>query len=194
MPKNHELFVDESDLGLLRERNPEFLGKLFLEVNPYLLKVCGANGFFREKAEDLVHQTWEVFFSGIEKFKAQSKISTYLCGILYHKMQETWRKDGKTVFEEDLEKVVESSFAIKGWWNRESHPPQKLLELKQAGIHIQECLEGLTPQQKMAFLLREVEDEVPEEICTALEVEVSHLRVILFRAKEKLRKCLEGKV
>ena len=74
------------------------------------------------------------------------------------------------------------------------HDPQKILELKQVGSFISDCLDGLSEQQKAAFVMREVEEENSEAICNVLGVNVSHLRVLLFRAKDKLRKCLEGRV
>ena len=41
--------------------------------------------------------------------------------------------------------------------------------------------------------MREVEEEDSTQICNVLSVSVTNLRVLLFRAKDKLRKCIEGK-
>jgi DNA-directed RNA polymerase specialized sigma24 family protein len=46
----------------------------------------------------------------------------------------------------------------------------------------------------MAFFLKEVEGHVSEEICNILEVSNTNLGVLLFRAKNKLRECIERKV
>ncbi len=48
--------------------------------------------------------------------------------------------------------------------------------------------------QRMAFFLKEVEGHVSEEICNILEVSNTNLGVLLFRAKNKLRECIERKV
>jgi RNA polymerase sigma-70 factor (ECF subfamily) len=46
----------------------------------------------------------------------------------------------------------------------------------------------------MAFWLREVDDAPSEEICNALEVSATNLGVLMFRARNRLRECLESKL
>jgi RNA polymerase sigma-70 factor (ECF subfamily) len=185
--------IDETTLILLKNRDRIFLEALFREVNPYLGRVCAANQIYRENADEVIHQTWEKFFTNIEQFEARSKIRTFICGILFNKIREYRRAEGKTIYEDDSEKVMSNSFSPDGWWKVAPHSPQKILELKQSGDFIKECMEGLTEQQKAAFFMREIDDDSADSICGVLDVSMTHLRVILFRAKDKLRKCLEGK-
>jgi RNA polymerase sigma-70 factor (ECF subfamily) len=185
--------IDENTLALLKNRDRAFLEALFREVNPYLGRVCAANQIYLENADEVIHQTWEKFFTNIEQFEARSKIRTFICGILFNKIREYRRAEGKTIYEDDSEKVIGNAFTQDGWWKVAPPSPQKILELKQAGDFIKECMEGLTEQQRAAFFMREVEDDAADSICSALQVNMAHLRVILFRAKDKLRKCLEGK-
>ena len=187
-------FIDEKKLSLLINRDPAYLELLFIEINPYLSRICTANAIYKEKAEEVIHQTWERFFINIEKFEGRSQIRTFICGILFNKIREYRRELGKTQYEDDSEKVFGNAFTVEGWWKIDPPSPQKLIELKQIGVSIQDCLEGLSEQQKTAFIMREVEEESSDEICNFLNISVSNLRVILFRAKDKLKKCLEGKV
>ncbi len=48
-------------------------------------------------------------------------------------------------------------------------------------------------QQRMAFVLREVEDLSTVEICKILDVTRTNLGVLLYRARNRLRECLESK-
>lgn len=178
----------------MTERDPKFLEQLFIEINPYLMRVCVANSIRDEKAEEVIHRTWETFFSKLENFEGRAQIRTYICGILFNKIREFRREQGRTVYEEDSEKIFEQAFTSDGWWTRSPHNPHRLFELSQATSLIEECLDGLSEQQKTAFVMKEVEEENSEEICNILGVNVTHLRVLLFRAKDKLRMCLEGKV
>lgn len=187
------LFSDDVKTRL-DQREPEILKQLFSEVNPYLLRVCSANGFHKEHAEEVIYETWSVFFENVTKFEGRSNIRTFVCGILFNKIREYRRKQGKHSFSEDSEQVFKQTFTTDGWWNNESKDPHKLTELKQASEFVAECLDGLTEQQKSAFVLREVENESSEEICNTLGVNVTHLRVLIYRAKDKLRQCLEGKI
>lgn len=192
-PLDQEFLAGSIRKSLL-ERDPEFLRALFVEVNPFLSRVCTANGFFKEDLNDLVHQTWEAFFSNLDQFEGRSQIRTYVCGILFNKIREYRRSKQRLVLEEDCESFMNSAFTQDGWWKVAPPDPARWSELKQSGKFIEECMEGLSEQQRAAFILTEVEEEQSDEICKALAVKVSHLRVLLFRAKEKLRKCLEGKV
>ncbi len=45
----------------------------------------------------------------------------------------------------------------------------------------------------MAFILREVQEFESKEICKILEVTVTNLGVLLYRARNRLRECLEAK-
>lgn len=186
-------YIDDQTLLLLRNRDADFLKKLFCEVNPFLARVCIANAIYDESSDDIIHQTWETFFTNLEKFEGRSQIRTFICGILFNKIREYRRALGRTIYEEDSEKVMSQAFTSDGWWAIEPQNPQRLMELRQAGEFIEECLEGLSEQQKAAFVMKEVDEENSEEICHVLGVNVSHLRVLLFRAKDKLRKCLEGR-
>lgn len=182
------------DLSKLKARDAETLRLLFEEVNPYLMKVCFSQRVPVGEVSELVHQAWEQFFLNIEKFEGRSSVRTFICGILINKIREHRRQTQRVLLEEDAEKVLEGSFSQEGWWNVQSHNPFRLAELKEASAFVKECLEGLTPQQSTAFVLKEIEEENSEDICNVLGVSLSHLRVLLFRAKDKLRKCLEGKV
>ena len=192
--KTDELFLDEKTMALLRSRDQQFLGDLFTQTNPFLLRVCRSSGIRDENAEEVIHATWERFFTNLEKFEGRSQIRTFLCGILFNKIREHRRAEGRTVYEEDSEQVVNSAFTTDGWWKVAPHDPLKLAEIREAGQFIKDCMEGLSEQQKAAFVMREVDEDDSDDICNVLGVNVSHLRVLIFRAKDKLRQCLEGKV
>jgi RNA polymerase sigma-70 factor (ECF subfamily) len=188
-----ERLLDDDVLKLLRVRDSKFLETLFLEINPYLSRICLANRIDSDKVADLLHRTWETFFSNFEKFEARSQIRTFICGILFNKIREHRRDQKRYVLEEDSQTFMDNAFTADGWWKVEPANPYKLFESRQTAAHIKECLEGLTEQQMQAFVMKEVDEDDSQNICNALEISVSYLRVLLFRAKGKLRACLEGR-
>ena len=58
---------------------------------------------------------------------------------------------------------------------------------------LDDCLEALADRRRSAFVLREVEELPTDEICKILEVTPNNLGVLLFRARNGLRECLEAK-
>jgi RNA polymerase sigma-70 factor (ECF subfamily) len=194
LAKTSEKFIDQDTLALLKNRDREFLEELFREVNPYLSRVCMANGISQDDVKELIQQTWEKFFSNLEKFEGRSQIRTFICGILFNKIREHRRMQKRFVLEEDSQKFMDDAFTADGWWRVAPSDPYRITELKQSAELIRECFDGLTEQQMTAFVMKEIEEENSEDVCNVLGVNVSHLRVLIFRAKDKLRKCLEGKV
>ncbi len=59
------------------------------------------------------------------------------------------------------------------------------------GIH--GCLDRVPTNQRMAFVLREIEGMDAQEICNILEVTRTNLGVLLHRVRNRLRECLEAK-
>jgi RNA polymerase sigma-70 factor (ECF subfamily) len=58
---------------------------------------------------------------------------------------------------------------------------------------VQDCLETVPRAQRIAFYLREVEEMQTKEICKKMAVSGTNLGVMLFRARNRLRECLEKK-
>lgn len=186
--------VSKADLEQLRKRDPATLEEAFKKITPVLIRVLAANGIYKETAEDLVNQTWERFFTNLDDFEGRSSLQTFVCGILINKIREHRRASGRFIAEDDSEGAMDRAFAEDGHWNAGGVDAAGLIYSKQLSRLIGDCMEGLTEQQKAAFVLKEVHQDESEEICNVLGVTASHLRVLIFRAKEKLRQCLEGKL
>jgi RNA polymerase sigma-70 factor (ECF subfamily) len=71
-------------------------------------------------------------------------------------------------------------------------PEEETLALELSEL-IRDCSASLSQSQRAAFHLKEVERESTASICNILGVSETHLGVLLFRARNKLRECLEKK-
>ena len=88
---------------------------------------------------------------------------------------------------------MEQRFDSAGAWAR---PPQAIdaaLQGTEVRERIEGCMEPLPLRQRMAFQLRDVEGLSSPEISEMLEVTSSNMGVLLFRARNRLRECLETK-
>lgn len=186
--------MKEDDLNLLKKRDPQFLDKLFRETNPYLVKMLGARQIYSTDAEEIVCQTWHTLFEKIDSFEGRSEIRTYLGGILLNKIREFRRASDRIINEEDPDVIMSNVFTPEGWWKQEPEDPQALFDHKEVGSLIEKCLQGLSPDQKDAFMMKEHEDKETSEICKILGISTTNLGVLIFRAKEKLRKCMSGQL
>ncbi len=88
---------------------------------------------------------------------------------------------------------MESRFALDGSWQRPPRPLDRELQDAEIRDAIDECLDLVSTQQRMAFVLRELEGLTTEEICKILDVSRTNLGVLLYRSRNRLRECLETK-
>lgn len=175
----------------LRARKPEALTALVDENLPKLLGGALAIGLSREDAEEAVQDTFVAFLSGLERFEGRSSLSTYLFGIMYHKASHIRAKGRREQGTDDIEAVVDARFGKDGMWSRAPRGPEAEALDAEVRRWVEICADDLSDSQRAAFFLKEVEGESPEAVCNALGVSGTNLRVILHRARLKLRECLE---
>lgn len=154
-------------------------------------------------AEDLVQETLISALQGLARFKGASSIRTWLVGILKHKIIDHFRKSSKEISSSDLTPLTNESEeeaidrlggeadphgAVKPW--RET--PDNLLDNKEFMRAFRQCLAGLPDAFRSAFSLRELDGLKTDEICKILDITPTNLWVILHRARNRLRSCLNA--
>jgi RNA polymerase sigma factor (sigma-70 family) len=177
----------------IRSGDPEAQRTVVEAYLPQILRASQAAGLDGATAEDVAQTTFLTFFQKAGTFEGRSQVRTWLFGILYRKIQEARRRGWREMPTDEIEAIVDRRFEERGNW---ANPPQdieKILEGAEVREAIDGCLEGVPTQQRMAFVLREVEGLVSEEICKVLSVTRTNLGVLMFRARNRLRECLEAR-
>jgi RNA polymerase sigma-70 factor (ECF subfamily) len=153
----------------------------------------------RSTAEDLVQETFLAALKGRGSFSGNSSESTWLVGILKHKIADHFRGQAREspLEDNDLREQPDSSpFDGSGhWMNGPTNwggNPADLYREKKFLDQLTKCLSGLSPNHANAFTLREIEGADTGEICKVLNVTETNLWVILHRARMLLRRCLEA--
>lgn len=152
----------------------------------------------KELAEDLVQETFLSAFKSQESFEGRSSVYTWLVRILKNKIIDHIRKQ-KRKTEVSYEEVncpeknnLLNSFGIwkvqLGEWAAD---PGQLLDKKGFQVQIQKCLEAIPDKYREAFVLRTVDDLDAEEVCELLGITSNNLWVIMYRARMRLRECLD---
>lgn len=150
-------------------------------------------------AEDLVQDTFISALEGLDTFKGDSSVRTWLIGILKHKILDQFRKSSREIVSADLEalegETQDETFNRLEQWRRAPSSwregPDKLLENKEFWKVFIHCFEGLPESFRRAFALRELDGLKTEEVCKILEVTATNLWVMLHRARARLRNCLD---
>lgn len=184
----------DSDLAArIRERDRQVLAAV---VDAYLDQVVRAGrgaGLDQHQAEEVAQNTFATFIETAPRFEGRSHVRTWIFGIFYRKIQEARRGFAKDGRMDDIDSVFESRFDDQRSWSHPPRGPADDLFAKEALREIGGCLEALPDRQRMAFVLREVEGFSTGEICKILEASATNIGVMLFRARSRLRECLESK-
>jgi len=180
-------------LTSLQAQDRDAIQKVVHEFLPQILRAARGAGLQETEADDVTQQVFLTFIETLPRFEGRSHVRTWLFGILYHKLRETRRGFQKRDKHDDIEDVVEKRFDRHGMWQNPPRESDDDLWDRQIRQHLEECLETVPERHRLAFVLKEVEGLATKEICNALEVTGTNLGVILYRARNRLRECLEGR-
>lgn len=183
---------DAARTAAIRRRDPAVLTAVVRETLPGLLRAARAAGLDPAAAEDAAQEALLVFVHRAEDFDGRASVAAWLHGILVRKVQEQRRVVRRELEQDPIDEVMESRFRADGRWSRPPAGPDGEVLLGELRARIDDCLEGVPERQRLAFTLREVEGFGTEEICKILEVTANNLGVLLFRARNRLRECLEA--
>jgi RNA polymerase sigma-70 factor (ECF subfamily) len=152
-------------------------------------------------AEDLLQETLLAGIQAITKFSGQSSVSTWLTGILKHKIIDHFRKNRhelQSLNDFELgEDLTNNQFDQQGHWQInlvEWKTPDRHLNDQQFWQVFYQCLDRLPKKMADLLLLRTMEGVSSKDCCQVLGFETTNqLWVTLSRTRMKLRQCLDVK-
>lgn len=151
------------------------------------------------QAEDAVQEALLAVLEKPHNFAGQSSLRTYVTGILKYKIIDALRAAGKekqlpTEDDESEADLIDSLFKKNGHTvdtARAWGEPDATLEQKDFFRILEICLEKLPAKTARVFMMREWLELETEEICKELDLTTSNLWVLLYRARLRLRECLD---
>ena len=148
-----------------------------------------------EVAEELVQSAFFAALKSQNSFAGKSSEKTWLFGILKHKTMDHFRNSKKNISvdltaEENLIYFDASVHMVSkpGNWNIN---PEEAAENSELARVLAKCLNGLPEKFHRVFVLKEIDGMSSEEICNEFDIKPTNLWVILHRARNQLKLCLE---
>lgn len=203
----HAVSVDDAQLvEALRAGDERVFEQLTREYHAPLMRVAQIYVTSRSVAEEVVQETWLGVLRGIGRFEARSSLKTWIFRILTNIAKTRAQREGRTLPFSVLERpdtvpepaVGPERFLPPGherwpghWSSRpEPWPEDRLLAAETRGV-VERAIEALPPAQRAVISLRDVEGWSSDETCNALGVTETNQRVLLHRARSKVRQALE---
>ena len=123
-----DTFRDPAFLEELRARDEQAVRRVVHAYLPQILRAARAGGLSEDEARDTTQSTFTTFIEKLPEFEGRSHIRTWLFGILYRKMQETYRARQKAQHQDDIDEVMEARFDQRGHWIRPPRPVDLQME------------------------------------------------------------------
>lgn len=159
-------------------------------------------------AEEVAQETWVGVLQGIDRFEERSSLKTWIFQILVNRARTRGEREARSVSFSaiDLEtdncgpSVDPSSFAgpeseYPDHWLVPPRPwnltPEQALLSQECKGHIERAIAGLPPIQREVITMRDVQGWSSEEVCNILGVSESNCRVLLHRARSRVRRAME---
>jgi len=159
-------------------------------------------------AEEVVQETWVAALRGLNGFEGRSSLKTWLFTILTNRARTRAVRENRYVpleIEGELEAepiVTPERFNPPGGqfayhWADGSQPqhwdliPEDRLLAQETRAVVLDAIESLPPNQRQVIRLRDVEGFSAAEVCNMLEISETNQRVLLHRARGRVRQALE---
>jgi RNA polymerase sigma-70 factor (ECF subfamily) len=199
--------LDDSQLvAALRAGDEAAFARIVREWHPSLLRVAQIFVPSRAIAEDVVQETWLRVLGALDRFEGRSSLKTWVFRILVNTAKTRAQREGRVLPFSALnnpgripEAAVdpdrfrpEDDERYPGHW---SAPPRELPEERLLAAEtralIAAAIDALPPTQAAVIRLRDVDGWSSEEVRNALDITEVNQRVLLHRARAKVRQALE---
>jgi len=163
----------------------------------------------RSVAEEVAQETWLAVITGIDRFERRSSLQTWLFRILTNRAKTRGQREARSIplsslgrddeadqlsVDPDRFRPLDAPQWPGGWadpprsWG--PNPEERLLAAETRAL-ILEVIGGLTGNQRAVITLRDIEGLSAEDVCNVLELSETNQRVLLHRARSKVRQALE---
>lgn len=152
-------------------------------------------------ADEVVQETWLAVLKGLPGFEGRASLKTWILSILSNIAKSRLRHEARAIsvnprWEENPPFQEEERFDAQGHWQSPPLPwheetPEALLNAEQLRLCLEAALAALPPAQQAVLTLHDVEGLPMEEICNILAISATNGRVLLHRARTRLRAAVE---
>lgn len=196
-------------LVALRAGDEAAFAQLVDGYGPTLMRLALAHVPSRAVAEEVVQETWLAVLDGLDRFEGRSSLRTWIASILLNQARTRGERERRTLpisflrrrYDEgraepagDRDRFQGRRGERPGWWavppDRWEEPDERLSR-DDARAVVLSAIRRLPARQRDVITMRDLSGWSAEEACNALGVSETNQRVLLHRARSKVRAALE---
>lgn len=200
---------DVALVAALRDGDERAFARIVDELNGPLLRLASLYVQGRSAAEEVVQDTWLGVIRGLDRFEARSSFRTWVFRIATNRARTRGGRERRDLPLSalldpaddpggpalDPERFLAPGEQWAGGW---AVPPRRWAPDAEAHLAAEEtraliraALDELGPAQQIVMTLRDIDGWSSEEVCAALEITPGNQRVLLHRARSRVRAALE---
>jgi RNA polymerase sigma-70 factor, ECF subfamily len=199
---------DERLVAGLRRGDAEAFATLVDRHSSAMVRVARAYVPTQAAAEEVVQETWIAVMRGIDRFEGRAALKTWLFRILTNVAMRAGARERRSVPFSALAEAEDTGPSVDpdrflppdhalfpGHWaimpTRWPTPEEGLLSGETRQV-IAAAMADLPVAQRTVIGLRDVEGWSAEEVCAALEISAGNQRILLHRARSRVRSAIEA--
>lgn len=176
-------------------------------LQPMMLRVARMYVSSQAVAEEVVQEAWLGVLQGIDRFESRSSLRTWILRIVSNIAKTRGRREGRSVpfaslAGDDLDapafdpdRFLGAADEWAGHWSTLPTDwrglPETRLTSSETLDAVRRAIDALPPMQAQVIRLRDVQGWTSDEVRNALELSETNQRVLLHRARAKVRAALE---
>jgi RNA polymerase sigma-70 factor (ECF subfamily) len=138
-----------------------------------------------EATEDLVQEVFVTLPSAIRRFRGDATIRTFILSIAVNHSRHYVRAAARR------RRVLQDAIDERVFDELPANDPESLSRRKQLAEVLQRALDKLPLDQRVAFVLSEIEERPASEVARIVSAPEATVRTRIFHARKKLRRLLE---
>ncbi len=162
---------------------------------PVLLRIARYYVNSVATAEDVTQETWIAVLKGAERFEGRSSFKTWLFRIVANRARSVGTREKRQVPVDSTDPVAGDRFNTEGMWKEPPVPFADLLadaEVNAAlAATVRSTIGALPEVQRSVVTLRDLEGLTTSEVASLLELSEANTRVVLHRARARIREAVE---
>lgn len=203
--------IPDSDLvAALRQGDESAFQALVEQHHASLVRLASFYTNDRAAAEEVAQETWIGVLRGLDRFEGRSSLKTWIFTILANRAKTRGQRESRSIpfsaladaeADGDDPAVEPGRFLTAGQepvhpghWTQAPHNwgglPEARVLSRETLTQVQAAIDALPPAQGQVITLRDVKGLSAAEVCNILEISETNQRVLLHRARAKVRRAL----
>ena len=195
-------------LNLLRQRDETAFTQLVEQYHTSLVRLARMYVQDTTTAEEVAQETWLAVLHGLEGFEGRSSLKTWIFTILTNKAKTRSQRENRTLSYTDLEEALQNAPTVdpkrfhdasaerfSDHWAAAPESwagiPEDTFLSEETMNLIRRTIDALPENQRLVITLHDRDELSPQEICNILGISETNQRVLLHRARARVRQALE---